>query len=99
MSEEQSMQQIILDTANKIFTDLCDKTPLDAAEAELSETLWRQVRKPGSISWVKTAVQRHRIVCVHINSRALCGTFASGGDAAGQSLVRCWRRCLQHWFG
>ena len=48
MSEEQSMQQIILDTANKIFTDLCDKTLLDAAEAgEFSETLWRQVAETG----------------------------------------------------
>ena len=48
MSEEQSMQQIILDTANKIFTDLCDKALLDAAETgEFAEALWGQVVETG----------------------------------------------------
>ena len=48
MSQDQSMQQLILDTAAKIFGDHCDKALLDRAEkGEFAKDLWRLVADNG----------------------------------------------------
>ena len=48
MSEQQSTQQIILDTAQRIFSDHCDKALLDKAEqGEFAQDLWEQIAQNG----------------------------------------------------
>ena len=48
MSEKQETLQIILDTAEKIFADYCDKTLLDEAErGDFPHRLWQQVSQNG----------------------------------------------------
>ncbi len=48
MSEAQSTQQLILDTAGRIFNDHCNKPLLDRAEqGHLAETLWGQIAENG----------------------------------------------------
>ena len=48
MSEEQTMHQLIIDTAAKIFSDHCDKPLLDRAETgEFPATLWQQITDNG----------------------------------------------------
>ena len=48
MSEAQDTQQLILDTAGRIFADHCNKQLLDQAEqGQLAETLWGQIAENG----------------------------------------------------
>lgn len=48
MSEEHSTQQIILDTAQRIFSDHCDKSLLDTAEQGVfPQPLWEQIAQNG----------------------------------------------------
>jgi len=48
MSEEQSTQQIILDSAQRIFADHCDKSLLDSAEqGAFPQALWEQIAQNG----------------------------------------------------
>ncbi len=48
MSEAQETRQIILDTAERMFGDLCDKQLLDAAEqGEFAAPLWEQIAANG----------------------------------------------------
>jgi alkylation response protein AidB-like acyl-CoA dehydrogenase len=48
MSEAESTQQLILDTAGRIFADHCDKQLLDKAEqGELAQALWAQISENG----------------------------------------------------
>lgn len=48
MSEAHSTQQLILDTAGRIFADHCDKQLLDQAEqGQLAEALWAQIAENG----------------------------------------------------
>lgn len=48
MSEAQSTQQLILDTAGRIFSDHCHKQLLDLAEqGQLAEALWAQIAENG----------------------------------------------------
>ena len=48
MSEALETRQIILDTAERMFGDLCDKTLLDSAErGEIADGLWGQIAENG----------------------------------------------------
>ena len=48
MSEAQDTQQLILDTAGRIFADHCNKQLLDQSEqGQLAETLWAQIAENG----------------------------------------------------
>ena len=46
-------QQLIQDTATKIFSDHCDKALLDRTETgEFASELWQQITANGFHSWV-----------------------------------------------
>jgi acyl-CoA dehydrogenase len=90
MSEDQSMQQLILDTAAKIFGDHCDKALLDRAETgELSKELWQLVADNGfDLIGTNTSGTTEQDMFAFIQQ---CGRFAVPLPIADTLLVNRWR--------
>lgn len=89
MSEVESTQQLILDTAMRIFTDHCDKQLLDATErGELAEALWQQIAENG-FNQLGTTDSGTTVVDMFAFIQ-LCGLHAVPLPVAETLLVNNW---------
>ncbi len=89
MSEAQDTRQLILDTAEKIFSDHCDKNLLDQAEqGQFAQTLWQQIaangfNQLGTDASGTTAEDMFAFI-------QQCGRFAAPLPLAETLLVNAW---------
>ncbi len=89
MSEVQTTQQLILDSAEKIFADHCTKQLLDAAEnGQFAQTLWAQIsangfNQLGTTASGTTAQEMYAFIMQ-------CGRFAVPLPIADTLLVNSW---------
>lgn len=89
MSDVQSTQQLILDSAEKIFSDHCTKQLLDQAESgQFAQTLWAQIAANGfnqlGTTASGTSAQEMYAFIMH------CGRFAVPLPIAETLLVNSW---------
>ena len=89
MSEAQTTRQLILDTAEKIFSDHCDKSLLDRAEqGEFPSNLWQQIADNGfnQLGGLESGTSDQDMYAFVLQ----CGRFAVPLPIAETMLVNRW---------